>query len=89
MGLMQLMPGTARQLGVGNPNDPKQNVEGGVKYLGQMLKMFGGDMAKALAGYNAGPGNVRKHHGVPPFKETRQYVANITASMDNAEAALA
>lgn len=89
MGLMQLMPGTAAGLGVGNPMDPKQNLEGGVKYLGQMMKQFGGDKTKTLAAYNAGPGNVQKYGGVPPFAETQKYVANITASMDNAGSALA
>lgn len=83
-GLMQLMPDTARGLGVANAMDPKQNVEGGVKYLSQMLKMFDGDTTKALAAYNAGPGNVQRHGGVPPFAETRNYVRHITAMMGNA-----
>lgn len=80
MGLMQLMPGTAAGLGV-NPNDPKDNVRGGVKYLLQQLKAFDNDIPKALAAYNAGPGNVQKYGGIPPFAETRQYVSNITQSI--------
>lgn len=80
MGLMQLMPGTAAGLGV-NPNDPKDNVRGGVKYLLQQLKTFGNDIPKALAAYNAGPGNVRKYGGVPPFSETQKYVKNITQTI--------
>jgi hypothetical protein len=88
-GLMQLMPATAKGLGVNNPFDPKQNVEGGAKMLGQLLEKYGGDTAKVLAGYNAGPGNVDKYNGVPPFAETQAYVANITASLDNAKSALA
>lgn len=86
MGLMQLMPGTASELGV-NPADVKQNIEGGVKYLAQQMKTFGGDTAKTLAAYNAGPGNVRKHNGVPPFRETQNYVAKINGwlpAMDTA-----
>ncbi|MDB5097446.1 MAG: lytic transglycosylase protein [Cyanobacteria bacterium RYN_339] len=88
-GLMQLMPATAKGLGVTNSFDPKQNVEGGAKYLKQLMDQFGGDTSKVLAGYNAGAGNVEKYNGVPPFAETQQYVANITASLDNAKAALA
>jgi len=86
-GLMQLMPGTARELGVTNRADPKQNLEGGVKYLGQLLKRFGGDESKALAGYNAGPGRVAKAGGVPHIRETQNYVRTITGTMSAAQAA--
>jgi len=79
-GLMQLMPATAAGLGV-NPNDPKDNVRGGVKYLLQQLKAFDNDIPKALAAYNAGPGNVQKYGGIPPFAETRNYVAKITQNI--------
>ena len=77
MGLMQLMPGTAAELGVQDAFDPRQNVEGGVKYLKRMLDMFHGDMEKAVAAYNAGPGAVQRFGGVPPYDETRHYVKRI------------
>ena len=75
-GLAQLMPGTARELGV-NPHDPEANLEGGARYLRQQLDTFGGNLEKALAAYNAGPGRVRQAGGVPAIRETQLYVAAI------------
>ena len=79
-GLAQLMPGTARQLGV-NPDDPSANLEGGARYLRAQLDVFGGDLEKALAAYNAGPGRVVRAGGVPAIAETRLYVAAILARL--------
>jgi soluble lytic murein transglycosylase-like protein len=76
-GLTQLMPSTAAGLGVADPNDPAQAVEGGAKYLRQMLDRFGGDQAQALAAYNAGPGAVQRFGGVPPYAETQAYVQRV------------
>jgi len=77
MGLMQLMPGTAALMGVSNPFDPEQNIAGGIKYLVLCLKQFHGDIGLALAAYNAGPENVAKYQGCPPFSETIHYVAAV------------
>jgi len=76
-GLMQLMPQTANQLGVNNSFDPKDNVEGGTRYLRELLEQYNFDIVKALAAYNAGPQRVQKYHGVPPYYETRAYIARI------------
>lgn len=76
-GLMQLMPGTAQDMGVFNIFDPVQNIAGGTQYLSKMSELFKGDTTLILAGYNAGPGNVKKYKGVPPFEETQNYVRRV------------
>lgn len=76
VGVMQLMPDTAAGLGV-NPYDKRQNIEGGAKYLRQMMDTFGGDVQKAVAAYNAGPQSVKEYNGIPPYRETQDYVNKV------------
>ena len=78
IGLMQLMPGTAKGLGV-DPTDPHRNLEGGIKYLAQLSDKYNGDLTNTLAAYNAGSGRVDSYGGVPPFPETQRYVRNVIA----------
>jgi soluble lytic murein transglycosylase-like protein len=77
MGLMQLMPGTAAAMGVSDPLDPDDNLRGGVRYLGQLLERYGGDLRLALGAYNAGPALVDKFGDIPPIPETQNYVREI------------
>jgi membrane-bound lytic murein transglycosylase MltF len=76
-GLMQLMPGTAADLGVEDAFDPEQNLDGGTRHLVGLIARYGGDVKRALAAYNAGEGAVERHRGVPPYGETRAYVRNV------------
>lgn len=86
-GLMQLMPGTASQLAVPNAFDPQANVEGGTKYLRELLERYNFDLVKALAAYNAGPQRVEQYKGVPPYYETRAYVARVVRDFNKKKAA--
>jgi hypothetical protein len=87
MGLMQLMPGTAIELGVENAFDVEENLRGGTAYLRSLLDRFSGDLTLALAGYNAGPGAVEKYRGVPPYPETTDYVRRVLAAYGTTPAA--
>jgi soluble lytic murein transglycosylase-like protein len=82
MGLMQLMPANVQEAGISDPFDPEQNIAAGTKQLASLMSQYHGDLDLALAGYNAGPGNVHKYGGVPPFTETQNYIRRVRAAME-------
>ena len=82
MGLMQLMPANVQEAGISDPFDPEQNIAAGTKQLAGLMSQYHGDLDLALAGYNAGPGNVHKYGGVPPFTETQNYIRRVRAAME-------
>lgn len=81
MGLMQLMPDNVKEAGIHDPFDPEQNISAGTRQLSDLMQKYGGDLDLTLAAYNAGPGNVHKYGGVPPFMETRNYIRKVRAAM--------